>query len=232
MIGTWQAPAICGERREEMMVRFSQERRVRLLVLPAWFDEANKLRHFTVETMRRLDEAGIDSFLPDLPGCNESLAPLEWQTLAHWRAAANAAARDVGATHVLAMRTAYLIIPETLPGWTYAALSGADLLRRMVRAQLIAARDTGRAETREALMRKGASEGLVLGGWSLGSALFGELAMAHEVQRDETKAAIDQSELGGAGLWLRSEPSHDPAQARALAERIVSDLGDPQALQA
>ena len=44
------------------------------------FDEANKLRHFTIELMRRLDTAGIDTFLPDLPGCNESLAPLEAQT--------------------------------------------------------------------------------------------------------------------------------------------------------
>ena len=63
-----------------------------MLILPALFDEANKLRHFTVEVMRRLDAAGIDSFLPDLPGCNESRAPLETQTLTGWREAAEAAA--------------------------------------------------------------------------------------------------------------------------------------------
>ena len=61
-------------------------------MLPAWFDEGNKLRHFTVEVMRRLDGAGIDSFLPDLPGCNESLAPLEQQTLESWRTEAAEAA--------------------------------------------------------------------------------------------------------------------------------------------
>ena len=76
MIAAWPTPA-----GEEYAAAFDKGRAHRLLVLPAWFDEGNKLRHFTVETMRRLDGAGIDSFLPDLPGCNESLAPLETQAL-------------------------------------------------------------------------------------------------------------------------------------------------------
>ena len=49
---------------------------------PALFDEANKLRRrHTVEVIRRLDAAGIDCLLPDLPGCGESLSPLAEQTL-------------------------------------------------------------------------------------------------------------------------------------------------------
>jgi len=35
------------------------------------------MRRFTVEVMRRLDNAGIDSFLPDLPGGNESSQALQ-----------------------------------------------------------------------------------------------------------------------------------------------------------
>src|SRR5690606_34249762 len=80
VIAGW--PAADGE---EYALAFDEGREARLLVLPALFDEANKLRRFSAEVMRRLDAAGIDTLLPDLPGCNESLAPLEGQTLAGWR---------------------------------------------------------------------------------------------------------------------------------------------------
>ena len=36
-------------------------------------------------------------------------------------------------------------------------------------------------------------------------------------------ANIAQADLGGAGLWLRAEPDHDPAQARALAVLLTAD---------
>jgi len=101
MIAAWPCPG-----GEEYALAFDRNRPKRVLVLPAWFDEGNKLRHFTVEVMRRLDGAGVDSFLPDLPGCNESLAPLEQQTLQSWRAEAAEAAWFFSATHVLAIRAA------------------------------------------------------------------------------------------------------------------------------
>ncbi len=81
----WPCPARDGGLHEEMALVFDRGREHRLLVLPAWFDEANKLRRHTVEVMRRLDLSGIDSFLPDLPGCNESEAELPVQTLQCWR---------------------------------------------------------------------------------------------------------------------------------------------------
>jgi hypothetical protein len=86
-----------------------------VLVLPAWFDEGNKLRHFTVEVMRRLDGSGIDTILPDLPGCNESLVPLDAQTLDTWRSAAVAASRRFSATHVLSVRAGAMLSPDALP---------------------------------------------------------------------------------------------------------------------
>ena len=58
-----------GQMADEMALSFDQHRRWRLLIVPALFEEANRLRRFTVEVMRRLDNAGVDSFLPDLPGC-------------------------------------------------------------------------------------------------------------------------------------------------------------------
>ncbi|RIV90883.1 hypothetical protein D2V17_03695, partial [Aurantiacibacter xanthus] len=89
MLTTWQAPG--GS--EELAIRCGDHASgPRLLVLPAWFDESNKTRHFTVELMRLLAERGVASVLPDLPGCNESLADLTRQTLASWREASAAAA--------------------------------------------------------------------------------------------------------------------------------------------
>src|SRR6478752_1467341 len=105
---------------DEYALAFDKGRTRRLLVLPALFDEANKTRRLVVETLRRLDSAGIDGFLPDLPGCNESPAPLETQALAAWRAAAAAAAKHFGATHLLTIRASAILAPPTLPGWRYA----------------------------------------------------------------------------------------------------------------
>jgi hypothetical protein len=221
VISTWTVTLAKGETREELLVSFDRSRPVRVLICPAWFDEANKLRRFTVEVMRRLDKAGIDSFLPDLPGCNESLAPLEEQTLAGWKTGMASAAQLFRATHVLTIRAGALLAPAHLPGWRYAPQSGPKTLRGMIRARTIAAREAGREEKAEALMALGRSEGLVLGGWSLGAAMIRALAEA-EPQRAEGQSEIAQSVLGGAGLWLRAEPGEDPRQSAALAA-IVSE---------
>ena len=109
---------------EEMALCFDDFRRWRLLIVPALFDESNRMRRFTVEVMRRLDAAGVDSFLPDLPGCNDSLAPLEVQTLAGWKAGMTSAAHFFRATHVLAIRAGALLAPTHIPGWHYAPQSG------------------------------------------------------------------------------------------------------------
>ncbi|TAD83296.1 MAG: hypothetical protein EAY70_02400 [Sphingomonadales bacterium] len=224
MIFTWNSPARQGTLpTEELLVAFDRGRKVRLLVCPAWFDEANKLRRFTVEVMRRLDAAGIDSLLPDLPGCNESLAPLEHQTLEGWRADMATAAEALGANHVLAIRAGALVAPEGLPGWHYAAQSGPKLLRGMIRARTIAAREAGLAETSEKLMDTGRNEGLVLGGWQIGSAMFRALELA-EPALASGQSDIAQSAVGGPGLWLRAEPDEDAGQAERLTALIAENI--------
>lgn len=221
MIFTWNIPAAEGRPAgEELLVAFDRKRAVRVLVLPAWFDEANKLRRFTVEVMRRLDSAGIDSLLPDLPGCNDSLAPLTLQTLAGWRASAAAAGEVLGATHVLAIRSGALLAPAGLPGWHYAPQSGPKLLRGMIRARTIAAREAGISETSESLLALGRSDGLMLGGWSIGSDMLRALEGGEPVLAPG-QVEIAQSQIGGAGLWLRAEPAEDSAQADALAAIIA-----------
>jgi hypothetical protein len=225
VIFTWNTPPLEGTLPgEEMLLAFDRGRAVRVLVCPAWFDEANKLRRFTVTVMRRLDAAGIDSLLPDLPGCNESLAPLKNQTLAGWRAGMAAAAATLGATHVLAIRAGALVAPEGLPGWHYAAQSGPKLLRGMIRARTIAAREAGIIETSEGLTTKGRSEGLSLGGWDIGAPMFCALEDAEPVL-SPGQSDIAQSAVGGPGLWLRAEPDEDAGQADRLAALICETIG-------
>lgn len=224
MISTWNIPASGGAAQaEEMLLAFDRARAVRVLVCPAWFDEANKLRRFTSEVMRRLDRAGIDALLPDLPGCNESLAPLADQTLEGWRAAMAEAARTLAATHVLAIRAGALVAPEGLDGWLLAPQAGPQLLRTMLRARTIAAREAGITETSEGLLERGLKEGLMLGGWSIGAAMLRELSQA-ETAPSPGQAIIAQTELGGPGLWLRAEPDEDAAQADRLAALIAESL--------
>ncbi len=215
MIAAWPGPE-----GDEYALAFDRGRTRRVMVLPALFDEANKLRHFTAEVMRRLDAVGIDTFLPDLPGCNESLAPLEAQTLADWRIAAANAAAHFGATEVLSIRAGALTEPTGLPVWRYAPATGASVLRALLRARVIASKEAGREESREALLEAGRAEGLELAGYRLGPALIRELERA-EPSGGAALANIAQGDVGGAGLWLRAEPDHDPAQAQALASLIA-----------
>jgi hypothetical protein len=218
VLASWPSPAGA----EEYALAFDRERDRRVLVLPAWFDESNKLRRLTAEVMRRLDGAGIDAFLPDLPGCNESEAPLAEQTVSGWREAAAEAARHFAATHVFAIRAGALVAPD-LPGWRYAAVNGTALLRGMLRARTIAAREAGREETRDGLLELGRREGIELAGYHLGPAMIAELESA-EAPESERQRKICHADVGGAALWLRAEPDYDPAQADALAAILTMEL--------
>lgn len=205
---------------DEYALAFDRARPARLLILPPLFDEANKTRHLLAEVMRRLDGAEIDCFMPDLPGLNESLAPLEAQTLAGWHKAAAAAATHFGATHLLTVRAGALLAPD-LPGWRYAAMRGASVLRALIRARVIAAREAGLDESSEALLAQGREQGLELAGYRLGAALIRELESAEPADH---LADISQSDVTGSGLWLRAEPGFDAKQADALAAIVAMGL--------
>ncbi|MEL6529222.1 MAG: hypothetical protein AAFQ27_04625 [Pseudomonadota bacterium] len=225
MISTWNAPLSDGKDSEELLLAFDENRPVRVLILPAWFDEANKLRRFTVEVMRRLDGSGIDSFLPDLPGCNESLAQLSEQTIASWREAAGVASAAFSTTHVLTLRAGAILAPTELSGWRYAPQTGPKQLRGMVRARTIASREQGKEETTDDVVRAGRESGVSLGGWAIGPAMFSELETAGPTESD-TQVDIAQATIGGPGLWLRAEPDYDATQADALAAIIALSVGD------
>lgn len=212
----WPCPLPGGTSAEHYALVFDKGRKHRLLIVPALFDEANRMRRFTVEVMRRLDGAGIDSFLPDLPGTNESVEPLESQILGSWKAAMAAATQHFNATHVLAIRGGCLAVPDGLPGWFYAPAKGGSILRQMLRARTLAAREAGRDETRESLTSLALAEGIELAGYRFGPQLFADLEEA-QAPADIGYSLIEQSDLGGPGLWLRAEPGESREQADALA---------------
>lgn len=220
MIVRWPCPAPGGPS-SEYAFAVDDGRPVRILIVPALFDEANRLRRFTVETMRALAAAGIDSVLPDLPGTNESFEPLTSQTLAGWREAMAAAAAHFHATHALGIRGGGLLLPA-LPGWTYAPVSGSALLRQMLRIRQLAAREAGRDERPDALLAEGLRNGLDLAGYALGPALIEAL---QDATPNPASTTISQADIGGPGLWLRAEPGENRNQSEALAatlQRAVS----------
>lgn len=216
MIGSWPHPT----NGNHYAVTFDSDRKNRLLVLPALFDESNKMRHFTVEVMRLLDKAGWDSVLPDFPGQNESLTALNSQSLSDWKEAASQCAAWFNASHVLTFRASAALAPADLSGWRYAATSGASQLRGMLRGRVIASRELGQQEGRDSLLEQGKSEGLELAGYSLGASMIEQLAAASTLPETQHKT-IAQSALGGGGLWLRAEPDHAPDQAEKLANLIA-----------
>jgi hypothetical protein len=216
--GEWPTPAGTSE----YALTFDRQRKHRVLVIPALFDEANKLRRFIVEVMRRLDAAGVDAILPDLPGTNESRAPLTEQTVTGWREAVRAGAAHFLATHVLTIRDGAICDPGNLPGLRYASTSGTALLRGLVRVQLLADKEAGVAMTREELTALLRESGGMLAGYDLSASMVEELIHAHAPA--SPARLVEQGELGGAGLWLRAEPAHDPAQADKLAALMLEQL--------
>ncbi len=226
MLQDWACPLPGGETASELLVTKKKDRGTNILMIPPLFDEHNKFRRQMIEIMRHLDEAQIDSVLPDLPGWNESLQPLGEQTLASWRTAIIAAATDLGASHILTFRSGAMLAPDDVPGWKYAPQTGARQLRGMIRAAVISAREEDQAISSEELMVEGRDKGFNLAGYDIGAELFGELAAA-DGDGAQHLVEITQSDVGGRGLWLRAEPDEDPEQAEALARLIVEELATP-----
>lgn len=125
---------------------------------------------------------------------------------------------------VVAMRSGALLAPYEATGCLYAPHSGAKLLRAMVRAQSLANRENGTLQSSEELYETGRTQGVFLGGWMIGAEMFRELETAQAPITDGY-GEISQSDLDGAGLWLRAEPGEDEKQAQDLAKLIADNCG-------
>ena len=169
--------------------------------------------------MTSLEGHGIASVLPDLPGLNESLAPFHEQTLSHWRKCVDAAMDHFGATHALAIRSGAWLAPEG--AILYAPVSRASILRSLVRAKLVAAREAGETESRDDLLAQGKKDGIALAGWEVSPALLAEMQDDHLSERGADAVTIAHAEVGGPQLWLRPMPDSDVGQAKILAAKIA-----------
>lgn len=220
---SYPCPLPGGAAASEYALTFDAGRKSRVLIAPALFGEGHKLRRFTVEVMRRLDGSGIDCFLPDLPGCNESEQNLALIEPEDWRMALEAAARHFGVTHVLAIRGGGLVLPGKLGGWHYAPVKGASLLRTMLRARILSAREAGREEIVDQLTEQGLHLGIDLVGYSLSGEMVRQLGQLIPGKQPGI-TVIEHELVGGGSLWLRAEPDEDAEQADALAAVIAVAL--------
>ncbi len=215
---SYPCPLPNGTSVNEYALAFDRGAAHRLLIVPALLDEAHRLRRLCVDMMRRLDGSGIDSFLPDLPGTNESTVSLADITLPDWTQAMRVAASQFGATHVLALRGGGLVAPSGLSGWHYGPVKGASLLRTLIRARILASQEAGREESGEGLLIEAQEHGIELAGYQLDAAMIQQLQAAHPVAG---LAEIEQDLIGGSPLWLRAEPAADAGQADALAAYLA-----------
>ncbi|MFN3817493.1 hypothetical protein [Blastomonas sp.] len=217
---------------DELCLRFGPESGSRLLILPPLFDEANRVRHLMVECAQGFAELGIASLLPDLPGCNESLTPLDNASISLWQAALVTCAEQLGpVSHVVSLRGGALLDDALgdLPRWRLAPVKGGQLLRTMLRTRIASDREAGVASSSEALLDTARSQGIELAGNSLSPCMIRELDAASPSEggairlvrfADDPLAA--DGRIAGAPLWLRAEPAHDPAMASAMAADIAA----------
>lgn len=217
---------------DELCLRFGQHDAPKLLILPPLFDEANRVRHLMVEFGRLLGDLGIASLLPDLPGCNESLVPLETASISLWQAALINCAEQLGpVTHIASLRGGALIDGALgdLPRWRLAPVKGGQMLRTMLRTRIASDREAGITSSSEALMETARTSGIELAGNSLSPCMIRELDSAAPSEGNAIRLmrfADDPLEadgrIAGAPLWLRAEPAHDPAMAVAMAQDIAA----------
>jgi hypothetical protein len=217
---------------DELCLSFGPESADRLLILPPLFDEANRVRHLMVECARALADLGVASLLPDLPGCNESPAPLETASLSLWQAALITCAEQHGrVTHVASLRGGALLDGTLgyLPRWRLAPVKGAQLLRTMLRTRIASDREAGVTSSSEALMETARTQGIELAGNSLSPCMIRELDVAAPSEGGAIRSVrfaddpLDaDGRITGAPLWLRAEPAHDPAMAAAMAADIAA----------
>ena len=207
---------------DEFFLNFGGDSARRILIVPPLFDEMNRMRRVLVSAMRDLAGRGIGSVLIDLPGCNESLAPLERQSLDSWRHAVATCASQLSVTHVASIRGGALIDeshPE-LPYWRLAPVKGAALLKTMIRTRIAGEKEAGNSVSEAQLMAQADTAPIDLAGNLLGSKMVAQLAVAEPV----ALANLAERKLGediiGSPLWLRAEPQDDAA----FSANIAADL--------
>jgi hypothetical protein len=189
-----------------------------ILIIPPLFDEMNRVRRMLAQAMRDLDARDVGSMLIDLPGCNESIAKLEEQSLDGWRAAVVACAAQLGATHIASLRGGALVDDGvSLPHWRLAAVKGSSLLKTMIRTRIAGEKEAGKATSEAELMAAAKAAPLELGGNLLGPDMIAQLAIAEPVAVANLTERKLGEDISGTPLWLRAEPQDDAAMSASIA---------------
>ncbi len=199
----------------------------RILIIPPLFDEMNRVRQIVIEAMRTLSSHNIGTALIDLPGCNESLAPLVDQSLSTWQEAVDSASKAYGATHIASIRGGALIdtLPDALPHWRLNPVKGASLLKTMIRTRIAGDREAGRTCTEADLMQTAQTQPIELAGNILGPNMVAELAKAIPDPLENLTVAMlgnEPGQIAGSPVWLRAEPIADPIMSGAIADALAS----------
>ena len=202
--------------------------RATILFVPPLFEEANRTRRTLVLAMRALAADGFATLLPDLPGQNESLVPLEQVDLASWQSAlADAAATIDGPLVIASLRGGALIDhhAKAAAWWRLAPVGGASLLRTLMRARVAADREASITSSLDSLQAEAATAPLLLAGNRLSPAMIAQLGSA-EIQPVAPLRTVTLGSgadaIAGTPLWLRAEPGEDSAMAEAIAADIAA----------
>ena len=202
--------------------------RATILFVPPLFEEANRTRRTLVLAMRALAADGFATQLPDLPGQNENLVPLEQVDLASWQTAlAEAAATIDGPLVIASLRGGALIDhhAKAAAWWRLAPVGGASLLRTLMRARVAADREAGLTSSLDSLQAEAATAPLLLAGNRLAPAMIAQLGSA-EIQPAAPLRTVTLGSgadaIAGTPLWLRAEPGEDAAMATAITADIAA----------
>jgi pimeloyl-ACP methyl ester carboxylesterase len=215
----------------EAMLRFGPDRGPVVIAATPFFEEANRTRAFLVTILRALAARGISGALPDLPGAGESLIETEKATLTDWRTAflSAAAALDTKQVHTVALRGGALLDADgaTASCWHFAPVTGAALVRDLLRTRLAAGTQGGTASDTVDFASPGPP--IELAGNRISRRMLAELDAAIpsikgrlRTIRLESDAQPADAKVAGAPLWRRTEPDNDPALAAFLADDIAT----------
>lgn len=192
----------------EAVLSFGEDLPVTIAVLPALFEEANRMRRFTVSVMRSLADKDVGTALHDFPGTGESETALRDVSFADWQRFATELAELYPAS--IAFRGGCLLDAPFKHRWQLAPESGERLLRDMIRATAFSA-----GVTAAELDAQASAEAIRLAGNMFNPRLYAGLQAATPAP-DASASAIE-----GPKLWRFAEPGDDPAYAAAIAGEIA-----------
>lgn len=208
----------------EALLRIGRESPITLLIIPALFEEANRMRHFTVSLMRGLADRGMGSVLPDLPGTSESSADFRDVTLEDWSDALETVGRLVGPKVLtIGIRGGCLLDGLAHRGWRLAPETGDRLLRDLVRATAFSTN-----QTTSELSCRARSAPTRLAGYDFTPQFFNAIAASvprdgdYRIARLEDEASERDVTFSGKKLWRAAEPGDDPTLVASALEDIVS----------